>query len=506
MFHASAANEVLFGGAAGGGKSKAIVMDAFLRCLRWPNTSAYIFRRTYTELDDTIITEAKRSLPASLVTYNVSRHEMILPNGSKINFRHCASVGDMYNYSGAEIHWLYFDELTTFEQKIYDFLKTRLRAKKSLGIIPIVRSSSNPGSIGHGWVKKMFVTAGPYNEIIPHEIPETQDGIVEHYTTHYIPSLATENPYISKEYLKELRKKPKALRDALLYGHWDAFEGQVFTEFVNDSEHYLDGLYTHVILPFPIPDSWAHYRSFDWGKSHPFSVGWWAISPAGIFYRYREWYGCNGTANVGLGYTAGQVAQGIYEIEKEERDRGISFDGLADPHIYDVNGGESVAQLMQKENVHFRASDNSRIAGKMQLHEKLRFDSEGRPGLYVFDNCKDFIRTIPEVPYSLKKVEDVDSDSEDHCLIGKTLVWTDKGRVAIQDLAGTSGMVYSHDGQLHAYADCRKTQFNVLVFTIELEDGTQITATKNHRFMLSDGTWKRLDEIQSGDDLFCVKE
>ena len=132
MFHASKADEVLFGGAAGGGKSKAIVMDALFRCLKYPKTHAFIFRRTYGELEDTIIKEAKESYPAGLYKYNGARHEMALENGSVIHFRHCAMQSDMYNYKGAEIQWLYFDELTSFEFEIYDFLKTRLRAKKSL--------------------------------------------------------------------------------------------------------------------------------------------------------------------------------------------------------------------------------------------------------------------------------------------------------------------------------------------------------------------------------------
>ena len=414
MFHSSNANEVLFGGAAGGGKTKAVVMDALMRCLRWPETSAFIFRRTYAELEDTVITEAKRSIPDALGKYNVARHELTLSNNSKIYFRHCATLGDIYNYSGAEIHWLYFDELTSFEQKIYNFLKTRLRAKKSLGIVPIVRSTSNPGNIGHGWVKKMFVDAGPYGDIIQHDIPATLDGQVEHYSTQYIPSLATENPHISKQYIKELRKLPKALCDALLHGHWNAFEGQVFTEFIDDPKHYKDGINTHVIDPFKIPLNWARYRSFDFGYSKPFSVGWWAVSPGGVFYRYKEWYGCTGTPNEGLKLHPGQIAKGIYDIEAEERKEGISVVGIADPSIFDASRGESIAGLMSREGVYFTEGDNSRLQGKMQIHERLRFDEEGRPGLYVFTNCKDFIRTIPNVPYSQTKVEDIDTDSEDH--------------------------------------------------------------------------------------------
>lgn len=418
MFHASTADEVLFGGAAGGGKSKAIVMDAFFRCLDHPGTHAYVFRRTYGELEDTIIREARDSYPDGLGRYNAARHEIAFPNGSVIHFRHCAHRDDMYAYKGAEIQWLYFDELTSFEMEIYDFLKTRLRAKKSLGVRPCVRSSSNPGDIGHGWVKKRFVDAAPYMQVFEERIT-LKNGRSKAYRLQYIPSLVTENPYIGEDYLFQLESKPAALRNALLHGDWNAFEGQVFTEWCDRPDHYRDQLWTHVVEPFEVPLHWPRYMSFDHGYAKPFSVGWWAVGPDGCAYRYREWYGCEpGRPNVGLKLTPRQIAEGILERETSERENNLRIDRIADPAIFDRSRGDSVAQLMEpsggKPGVFFRPGDHTRLAGKMELHERLRFDEDGKPMLRVFSTCRDFIRTLPALPYSQRTVEDIDTDSEDH--------------------------------------------------------------------------------------------
>ena len=427
MFHASKANEILYGGAAGGGKTKAIVMDALFRCLKWPNTVAVVFRRSYRELEDTDIKEAQASYPENLASYNAGRHEFKLVNGSKILFRHCENEADRFKYSGLEAQFMYFDELTTFTQVIYDFLKTRLRAKKSLGVVPIVRSASNPGNIGHGWVKKEFVDAGPYMEIREQEIYSEALHKTKKIRTQYIPSLATENPYITDDYIFELEQKPDALRRALLNGDWDSFEGQVFTEFVNDPKHYEDRLWTHVIAPFEIPPHWPRYMSFDYGYSEPFAVQWWAIAPgvdgkgSGIAYLYREWYGCvPRKADTGIKLTPVQIADGILEREEKEISENIRVIRTADPSIFDKSRGFSVADQMapgyqgRTKGVLFNKGDNTRIAGKMEVHERLRFDEKGRPGMYIFSDCYDWIRTVPNLPYDEKKREDVDTDAEDH--------------------------------------------------------------------------------------------
>lgn len=420
-FHASKADEILYGGAAGGGKTKALVMDALFRTLKWPNTTACIFRRTFRELEDTDIKEALSSYPKELAKYNTSRHEFTLVNGSKILFRHCERAADRFTYSGLEVQFMYFDELTSFEQIVYDFLKTRKRAKKSLGVSPIIRSASNPGNIGHGWVKKTFVDAGPYMQIMTQEIFSETLHKAKKIRTQYIPALATENPFITEDYIFELEQKPEALRNALLQGSWDSFEGQVFTEFTNNQAHYLDRKGTHVIEPFEIPAHWPHYMSFDHGFTKPFSCGWWAVDPNGRAYRYREWYGCKkGQANIGLELSPREIAEGIIKREQYEIENNIRVDRIADPAIFDRSRGDSVADQMRptqegRPGVYFRKGDNTRIAGKMQLHQRLRFDEQNRPGLYVFSNCKDWIRTVPNLPYSETKVEDIDTNAEDHC-------------------------------------------------------------------------------------------
>lgn len=410
-FHRASADEVLYGGAAGGGKSKALVMEALLRCLAHPGTQAYLFRRSYRELEDTLIAEALRSIPEELREYKASAHEIRLPNGSVMRFRHCLNERDRFLYQGAEIHWLFIDELTHFTRPIYDFLKSRLRAKKSLGIRPVVRCASNPGGIGHAWVRAHFVDIGQ-PDVIHERVVESREAGRQTRSVLYIPARALDNPHIGKDYIFELEQKPKALRDALLHGKWDAFDGQAFPELTDDPVRYKQRRHTHVIEPFEIPAAWPRYRSFDFGYARPFSVGWWACGPDGEVYRYREWYGARGP-NEGVRLDAPSIARGIREAERLH-EPGLLVRGVADPSIWDTSRGESVAEQMEREGIYFQPGDNSRLSGKMQLHSRLRFDEEGRAGLYVFRTCRDWMRTLSALCVDEMRVEDVDTRGEDH--------------------------------------------------------------------------------------------
>lgn len=415
VFHRTVADEVLYGGAAGGGKSRAVVMDAFLRCLKYPGTKAFLFRRSYRELEDTLIAEAKRSIPAGLYKYRSGDHEMTLLNGSKLCFRHCLNDKDMITYQGAEIDWLYIDELTHFSKAVYDYLKTRLRSPKVLGIKPIVRCTSNPGGRGHAWVKMYFVDSAPYGKIHEEEVWSETLQETKIQRIQYIPALATDNPHITNDYIFELEQKPEALRRALLNGDWDAFEGQAFPEFTDDPEHYKDQRHTHIIDPFSIPDYWPRYRSFDWGFAKPFSVGWWASDERGRLVRYREWYGCQPKeSDVGLKLRVEEIAWGIYAREAEEREKGIKITGVADPSIWDGSRGPSIADKMAGEKVYWIKADNERIAGKMQVHGRMMFRPDGLPMMQAFSTCDAFRRIIPAINYDIIRVEDVDTSSEDH--------------------------------------------------------------------------------------------
>jgi hypothetical protein len=236
----------------------------------------------------------------------------------------------------------------------------------------------------------------------------------------FIQAKVTDNAALMRnapEYIANLAALPEAEKRALLYGDWDSFTGQVFTEWRNDPEHYDDQRWTHVIAPFPIPKHWQIWRGYDFGFSKPFSVGWYAVDEDGRIYRIRELYGCTETPNTGLKIDPVEQARRIREAEQNDPLlRGRKIHGVADPAIFDESRGESIAAMMEKSPnfLHWAPGDHTRIAGKMQFHYRLEFDEDGRPMLQVFNTCRHFIRTVPNLVYSESNVEDINTDGEDH--------------------------------------------------------------------------------------------
>ena len=415
-----AENEALYGGAAGGGKSDALVMEA-IRQVHIPHYKGLILRKTYpqlTELIDKSLNYYKKAFPDA--TYNSSEHTWRFPSGAKIIFGSMQHPKDKLNYQGKAYDFIGFDELTHFTYDEYIYLISRNRPNGP-GTRCYMRASANPGGIGHGWVKDRFITAGrPMETIWEKKVVRRPDGsLYKNWMSRiFVPSSVFDNQALldnDPNYLARLASLPDAERKALLYGDWDSFSGQYFAEWRDNPDHYMDRQWTHVIEPFEIPSSWKIYRSFDWGYHRPFSCGWWAVDYDGVIYRILELYGSTGTPNEGRKWTPQQVFEEIHRIESEHRWlKGKNIQGVADPAIWDAETGESIAETAAKYRVYFTKADNKRIPGWMQVHYRMSFDESGYPMMYIFKNCKACIRTLPTLIFDDTKVEDLNTDGEDH--------------------------------------------------------------------------------------------
>lgn len=412
--------EALYGGAAGGGKSDALVIEA-LRQVNIPHYKGLILRKTYpqlAELIDKSLSYYPRAYPKA--RYNASSHTWTFPSGAKVIFGSMQYTKDRTRYQGQAYDYIAFDELTHFSYDEYSYLFSRNRPNGP-GTRVYIRATANPGGIGHGWVKERFIDAAPPMTTITEEIEWVEpDGTerVEEQTRIFVPSTVFDNQELLRndpQYVQRLASMPEAERRALLYGDWDSFSGQVFAEWRNDPQHYQDRRLTHVIDPFAIPEDWGVWCGLDWGYSRPFSVGWYAVDRERRLYRIRELYGCTGTPNEGVKWEPTELARKIKQIEAEDPNlRGRRIQRVGDPAIWGSDGTESIGALMERERVYFERGDHARIDGKMQVHHRLAFDDRGLPMLYVFNTCKHFIRTVPALVYDETDVEDVDTDGEDH--------------------------------------------------------------------------------------------
>ena len=414
--------EALYGGAAGGGKSDALLVEA-LRQVHIPHYRALILRKTYPQLAELIDRSHYIYMQAyPQARYHAGRHAWLFPSGAQIVLGSMQRTEDRTRYQGLRFDLICFDELTHFTWDEYSYMFSRNRPSGP-GTRVYMRAATNPGGVGHAWVKERFVTAAPPMTPIDEKASYTDLSGRRHEVTRsriFIPASVFDNAILladSPQYAANLALLPEAERQALLYGSWDSFSGQVFTEWRDDPAHYDDGIGTHVIHPFRVPRHWPIWRGFDFGYARPFAVGWYAIDEDGRIYRIKEYYGCTGTPNTGVKMQPHEIAAQIRRIEQEdEMLHGRDIIGIADPSIYDRSRGESVADMMAAAPnfVTFSPADNTRIAGKMQLHYRLTFGEDGKPMLYVFDTCRHFVRTIPALVYDQRHVEDIDTDGEDH--------------------------------------------------------------------------------------------
>lgn len=412
--------ESLYGGAAGGGKSDALVIEA-LRQVHIPHYKGLILRKTFpqlAELIDKTLNYYPRVYPKA--RYNASSHTWTFPSGAKIIFGAMQHAKDKVKYQGQAYDFIAFDELTHFTYEEYSYMFSRNRPNGP-GTRVYIRATANPGGVGHGWVKERFITAGEPMQTMWEDV-EWRDPAGKKHTKRqsriYIPASVFDNKKLLEndpEYVSRLASMPEADREALLYGNWDSFSGQVFTEWKNDSKHYHDRLHTHVIAPFEVPKTWSIWCGLDWGYSKPFAVGWFAVDHERRLYHIKELYGWDGNPDTGCKWEPSQVAREIKRVESEDPNlKGRKILRVGDPAIWGSDGTESIGALFERERVYFEKGDHARIDGKMQMHHRLAFDEEGKPMLYVFSNCRNFIRTVPNLVYDQTHVEDVDTDGEDH--------------------------------------------------------------------------------------------
>lgn len=386
-----------------------------------PHYKALILRKTFPELRELIdksLLYYKQAFPNA--KYNASAHTWTFPSGARIIFGSLQHTQDRQKYQGQAFDVVMFDELCHFAFEEYMYLFSRNRPNGP-GTRVYIRATANPGGIGHGWVKERFITPAPPMTPIPEEVTWTDPSGAEHKKVQhriFVPATVWDNQALMEndpQYVARLAAMPEAEKLALLYGDWQSFSGQVFTEFKNDPVHYIDRQWTHVIEPFKIPEDWAIWCGLDWGYSRPFSVGWFAVDRNRRLYHIRELYGCTGTPNVGVKWEPTEVARRIRAIEEDDPNlRGRTILRVGDPAIWGSDGTESIGALMERQRVYFERGDNARIDGKMQVHHRLAFDDDGVPMLYVFNTCKHFIRTLPNLVYDETDVEDVDTDGEDH--------------------------------------------------------------------------------------------
>lgn len=413
-------SELFYGGAAGGGKSDFLLGDFLADVPTYgKHWRGIIFRRTYAELEE-LLARSREMYPQTGARWNEVRRTWTWPNGATLKLRYLERDADALRYQGHQYTWIGWDELTQWATMYaYKYLRSRLRSAHNVPTKRI-RSAGNPGGPGHLWVKAYFIDPAPAgNEIVVD--PET--GIER----IFVPSRLTDNRILVESdptYRARLRALGGNLARAMEDGDWSIIEGAFFNTWSGER---------NVCRPFMVPAEWTRLRSLDWGSAKPFSVGWWCVvsddyvaeTPGGeplllqrgTMVRYREWYGSNGTPNVGLKLTAEQVAMGINERERQALEK-MTY-AVADPAIWNSDGGPSIAERMHAEGIRQRRADNARVSkvgamgGWDQMRARIQGDELG-PGLVVFSTCRDFLRTVPVLQHDQNRPEDLDSDMEDH--------------------------------------------------------------------------------------------
>jgi len=389
-FLAAPEKDVLYGGAAGGGKSYAMLIDP----LRYAHRAAHralILRRSMPELRE-LIDKSRELYPKAFPGCKYKEVEKLwnFPSGAKVEFGFLERDADVYRYQGQAYSWIGFDEITHLPTEFgWNYLASRLRTTDS-EIMTYMRCTANPGGVGAMWVKKRYVDPSPPNESF-----RGQDNL----TRKFIPARLEDNPYLAKDgrYEEMLLALPPTQRKQLLEGNWDVNEGAAFTEFDID---------VHVISPFSIPLGWERIKGIDYGYASESACIWGTLDPSdGTLIIYRELYR--------KGLTGVELGKLIAQMELEDP---YSIQGVLDTSAWARTGtvGPTVGESLVRAGHKLRRADKNRIQGKIQIHEYLRVQQSGRPRLQIFNTCPNLIRELQGIPLDKNNPEDVDTHAPDH--------------------------------------------------------------------------------------------
>lgn len=370
----------MFGGAAGGGKSYAQLIDSFLYAVKYPKSKQLILRRTLPELEKSLIRVSLGLFDLSVYKYNSAKHTGTFANGSIIDFGYCDRENDVYKYQSAEYDVIRFDELTHFTEDMYIYLMSRIRGVNSYP--KQIKSSTNPGGVGHSWVKERFIdkcSGGIYTD--------------ENGTRQFIPARVSDNSFLMKndrQYVNRLNRLSEKDRRALLYGDWDIFDGQYFSEFRRS---------IHVVKPFAVPRHWKRYFTMDYGLD--MLAGYFiAVDTQGKAYVYKEIY----RPNLIISAAAREI------LAAGEKDISVYY---APPDLYNrrQDTGKSVAEIFAEHGILLAKAENDRVQGWYNLKEWLMpfKDEQGcvTANLVIFENCPNLIRTLPALTFDRTNPNDV---------------------------------------------------------------------------------------------------
>jgi len=427
-------DDMLYGGARGGGKTAYLLGDYLQDVGQGPGWAGILFRKSYPELEE-VVKQAKEMYLHLGAIWKVSDRTFTFPSGATLKLRHIENEDDAALYQGHQYAWIGFDELGNWSNmNAYRKMKACLRGTDTRVTHKRIRATANPGGPGHHEVKNYFIDHAPQGFV--------RTTTPEGSTRMFIPAKVTDNKIllnVDPGYIGRLREvgSPELVR-AWLEGDWNVITGAYFPEF---------STLEHVLPPFEIPRYWMRFMSGDWGSASPFSFHWHAVSdgtisvpdlrppdplsfdivrryprliPKGAIVTYREWYGAvAGMVNTGLRWPASRVAEGIKARTKEGEK--ITYRVL-DPSAFKQDGGPSHAEVMARAGVFFRPADNTRLAGWGAIRERLTgIDADpdvnngvGTPMWYCFNTCPHLIRTLPALQHDTKDPEDCDTTGEDH--------------------------------------------------------------------------------------------